>query len=186
MASQVTTTREGAGVDELRTAGRALPGRELMIAEDHEILVRAGNLDARLRSRQYAVNLPLDAAGWFHTATSAASTVTEELVVIGRRDNLCISGGENIYPEEIELALLALSGVHQAVVMPILHREYGQRPIAFVDGDLGQVDRWRAELAERLPSFKIPDQFLAWPTLTGVKPNRRELQRLAEQANSTT
>ena len=106
------------------------------------------------------------------------------LVVIGRRDNLFISGGENIYPEEIEFALLALSGVHQAVVVPLSHREYGQRPVAFVDGNLGQVDGWRKALAERLPSYKIPDRFLPWPAVTGLKPNRRELQRLAEQAHS--
>ena len=54
------------------------------------------------------------------------------LTVTGRRDNMFISGGENIHPEEIEKALLSIKGVAQAIVVPKEDKEFGQRPIAFI------------------------------------------------------
>jgi o-succinylbenzoate---CoA ligase len=180
MASQVTTTLPGCDLDELRTSGHVLAGREMMIGPDEEIRVRGSTLMAGyVQGRQ--LQRPLDAGGWFHTGDLGRWDSAGRLVVIGRRDHLFISGGENVYPEEIELALLDLPGVQQAIVVPVTCREYGQRPVAFVDGDLKQVESWREALARRLPRYKLPDLFLAWPPSIGLKPDRRELKRLAGQ-----
>ena len=54
------------------------------------------------------------------------------LTVTGRRDNMFISGGENIHPEEIEKALLSIKGIAEAIVVPKEDKEFGQRPIAFI------------------------------------------------------
>ena len=54
------------------------------------------------------------------------------LAVTGRRDNMFISGGENIHPEEIEKALLSIKGIVEAIVVPKEDTELGHRPIAFV------------------------------------------------------
>ncbi len=134
MASQVTTTAAGAGDDELRTAGHVLAGRELKIGDDREILVRGETL-FRGYVQQRDMTRPSDADGWFHTGDLGCWDAAGRLIVIGRRDNLFISGGENIYPEEIELVLLDLPGVRQALVVPIASQQYGQRPVAYIDGD---------------------------------------------------
>jgi O-succinylbenzoic acid--CoA ligase len=110
--------------------------------------------DGRLRD-------PRDGDGWFATGDLGTLDGGGRLTVAGRRDRMFISGGENIHPEEIELALLAIDGVVEALVEPIAHPEFGQRPAAFVrlepENALTSDDLAR-ELAARLPRFKIPDR----------------------------
>jgi O-succinylbenzoic acid--CoA ligase len=178
MASQVTTTRVGATADELQTAGKVLPGRELTLSPEGEILVRGATLFLGY-VRGPAIDRPLDQQGWFATGDLGRWDKDGRLIVEGRRDNLFISGGENIYPEEIERELLNLPNVHQAIVVPVANPQYGQRPVAFVDSDVWQPDRWRQALAARLPRYKLPDSFLAWPEPTGLKANRTGLRELA-------
>ncbi|MEX2015207.1 MAG: hypothetical protein WD873_01130, partial [Candidatus Hydrogenedentales bacterium] len=81
------------------------------------------------------------------------------------KDNLIISGGENIQPEEIEAALLAIPGVLRAAVLPVPDPTYGQRPVAFVMTASGEMDgaALRDELAAHLAKYKLPDRFMPWP-----------------------
>ena len=113
MASQVTTTPPGASPGELRTAGRVLPGREVSISGGGEILVRGETLFAGYVDGE-KVDRPLDADGWFHTGDLGDLDEDGYLRVLGRSDNLFISGGENIQPEEIEEALCSLEGVERS------------------------------------------------------------------------
>jgi O-succinylbenzoic acid--CoA ligase len=81
-------------------------------------------------------------------------------------DNLFISGGENVQPEELEEALCRLEGVEEAVVVPVPDEEFGHRPVAFVRtiGAEGPELGGLAQALERvLPRFKIPISFHAWP-----------------------
>ncbi|MGF1471078.1 MAG: o-succinylbenzoate--CoA ligase [Rubrobacteraceae bacterium] len=164
MASQVTTTPPDASGRELRTAGRVLPYREVSISGTGEILVRGETLFAGYVEGE-EVDLPLDADGWFHTKDLGELDVEGRLIVRGREDNLFISGGENVQPEEIEAALERLKGVERAVVVPVPDEEFGERPAAFVqvaDKD-PRVDRLSGALEEELPRYKIPVAFYRWP-----------------------
>ncbi|MDP6631334.1 MAG: o-succinylbenzoate--CoA ligase [Kiritimatiellia bacterium] len=186
MGSQVTTTDR----HDLRTrpdsAGRLLPYREAKVSDTGELFVRGRTL-----CQGYLVDGTIrpcvDAAGWFHTGDSGAFDVEGHLSVTGRRDRLFISGGENIYPEEIETALLALPGIEEAVVVAVPHTEYAARPVAFVRAEVGvdvETDTIRAALTGRLESFKRPDQILAWPAdypTGGIKTDRPFLRRRALQ-----
>jgi o-succinylbenzoate---CoA ligase len=168
MASQVTTTPPGASRKELRTSGRLLPHREVGISGDGEILVRGETLFAGYVEGD-AVYRPLDADGWFHTGDIGDLSENGYLRVLGRKDNLFVSGGENIQPEEIEEALLSLEGVEEAVVVPISDPEFGARPVAFVrtaDG-IVEPDAFARVLRMVLPGFKIPVDFYAWPEEAG-------------------
>jgi O-succinylbenzoic acid--CoA ligase len=180
MASQVTTSAPGAGDDELRTAGRVLRGREVRITADGEIVVRGETLFCGYVNG-HSLTCPWDADGWFATGDLGAWDAAGRLIVLGRRDNCFISGGENIYPEEIERVLLDQRGVRQAIVVPVADERFGQRPVAFVEGDAWEPDEWCKALALHLPRFKLPDRFLAWPDQVGLKPHRPDFQRLAEE-----
>lgn len=86
------------------------------------------------------------------------------LQIKGRKDNMMISGGENIHPEEIESALQSCPGISQAVVAAKNDAKYGQRPIAFIQRKAGCSDEFiRRYLQSKLASYKIPDSFLPWP-----------------------
>jgi O-succinylbenzoic acid--CoA ligase len=181
MASQVTTTPPGAPPEALRTAGRVLPEREVLISQEGEILVRGATLFAGY-VEDGKLDLPLDTDGWFHTGDLGESDENGYLRVLGRKDNLFVSGGENIQPEEIEEALSALPGVEAAVVVPVDDPEFGQRPAAFVRMEHGNTVDFALELEQVLPRFKIPIAFYAWPEEGGgMKVNRvtfRERARL--------
>jgi O-succinylbenzoic acid--CoA ligase len=130
----------------------------------------AGYFDAEAGS----VILPLDAQGWFRTG-DVGKWENGKLTILGRKDNMFISGGENIQPEEIELLLSAIPGVEQAVVVGVSSEEYGARPVAFVSSESGFSEaNMREILASRLPKYKIPERFFAWPesATLGLKPNR--------------
>jgi len=183
MASQVTTTPPGARPEQLRTAGRVLPKREVSISERGEILVRGETLFAGYVEGE-ELDRPLDPEGWFHTGDLGELDEYGYLRVGGRMDNLFISGGENIQPEEIEEALCRLEGVDEAVVVPVPDEEFGARPVAFVrmnDGDPRDLAR---ELEPVLPRYKIPISFHPWPeeARRGIKADRVALSELARRS----
>lgn len=182
-ASQITTTPPGASREALRTSGRTLPHRELRISDEGEVLIRGrtlflGYLDGdELRD-------PTDGEGWFHTGDLGELDADGSLTVRGRLDNMFVSGGENVQPEEIESALKRLPGVEEAVVVPVPDAEFGQRPAAFVRaGGAFEAGTLYAGL-ETLPRFMIPVAFHPWPEAAsgGMKPDRALLARLARES----
>jgi O-succinylbenzoic acid--CoA ligase len=181
MASQVTATPPGASSEELRTAGRVLPHREVSISERGEILVRGETLFAGYADGE-KIDRSLGAGGWFYTGDLGELDENGYLRVRGRMDNLFISGGENIQPEEIEEALCGLEAIEEAVVVPVPDEEFGARPVAFVRMDGGVRDLSR-ELEPVLPRFKIPISFHPWPeeARRGMKADRAALDELARR-----
>ena len=181
MASQVTTGIPHFLPDGV-TSGEVLPGRELMLSDTQEILVRGQTLAKGYFKLGKLFSLT-DADGWYHTGDSG-QWHNNQLKVCGRIDNMFISGGENIHPEEVEQALLTLPEIVQAVVVSMPQDEFGERPAAYiqtVDGTLDAVDI-KKRLAARIARFKIPDYIWLFPTETvnaGIKVNRRYFQQLA-------
>ncbi len=174
-ASQVTTTPPDAAPEELRTSGRVLEHREVSVSADGEILVRGETLFAGYIEGE-EVDRALDAEGWFHTGDLGEFDDVGNLRVLGRLDNLFISGGENIQPEEIEAALERTEGLERAIVVPVPDSEFGERPVAFVQMVVEQIPQDLAEKLEKtLPRFKIPVAFYKWPedADASMKPDRR-------------
>lgn len=182
MASQVTTTR-GRTQEELLTSGALLPYRELYIDRTGEILVRGTTLFRGFVQGE-RVEKAVDTDGWYHTRDTGFIDGNNLLHVTGRVDNMFISGGENIQPEEIEQALLAYPGILQALVVPVSDAEFGERPVAFVwtapDAEFDET-AIRHFLTERLARFKIPLHFFVEPPPeeNAGKLNRREYREQA-------
>jgi long-chain acyl-CoA synthetase len=81
------------------------------------------------------------------------------LFLCDRKRDMVISGGVNIYPAEIEAALLALSGVRDCAVFGIPHDEFGEQLCAYIEPEPEiALDEAiiRAHLSERLADFKVP------------------------------
>ncbi len=185
MASTVTATPPGAGLDALGTSGVVLPHRELKLADDGEILVRGATLFSGYLEGD-TVERPSTGDGWFPTGDLgvwADIGGLRMLRVVGRKDHLFISGGENVQPEEVEAVLGRLPGVRQAVVVPVADAEFGQSPVAFVEAEDWTPEAWRGALAASLARFKIPTAFHPWPdeAQAGMKVNRTRLRERAEQ-----
>ena len=105
------------------------------------------------------------------------------LIVSGRKDNMFISGGENIHPEEIERSLLQFPGTERVAVVAVKDPEFGQRPVAFVKSSVSASEHELRKFLEiTLPRFKIPELFLTWPEFAedGFKPSIKELTQTAQ------
>lgn len=181
MASQVTATPPSAPLEDLHSSGRVLPHREISVAEDGEILVRGRTLFAGY-AENGGMTRPLDAEGWFHTRDLGELSPDGSLHVRGRKDNMFVSGGENVQPEEIEASLLRLPGVEEAAVVPVPDPEFGARPVAFVRRAPSDTPTDLREALERaLPRFKVPLVFHPWPTdaPVGMKVDRAFLRERA-------
>ncbi|MBR2515756.1 MAG: o-succinylbenzoate--CoA ligase [Halomonas sp.] len=175
MASQVCTGIPTAtGV-----VGRPLPGREVRVVEG-EIQVRGETLFCGYLNNG-EIDPVLNDEGWFATRDKGHFTKEGALVVEGRLDNGFISGGENIQPEAIEQRLVDHPGVAQALVVPVPHPEWGERPVAFIDwhGEAVSEQVLSIWVREALPGFMVPDAWLAWPSGVGFKPSRKQFAELA-------
>jgi len=184
MASQVTTTGANEKKHRLATSGKVLNYRQVKI-DRGEILVKGETLFRGYVTAD-GLSLPVDERGWFRTGDLGTVDTDGYLTLLGRKDNMFISGGENIHAEEVEASFHRLPGVVEAVVVPVEDEEFGFRPVAFVRLREGKAVRREVMvrgLAKDLPRFKIPDAIWEWPQEipAGLKPDRGHLTELARK-----
>lgn len=123
------------------------------------------------------------AGGWFHMGDMFVRNPDGTLDFVDRRKYLIKSGGENIYPAEIERVLMAQPGVREAVVVRKPDARWGEVPVAFVACDDPALDG--PQLIERcrgrIAGYKLPKQvvfigFDEFPRSTTGKVKRQELE----------
>ncbi len=186
MASQITTTRPNDTLEHLLTSGKVLPFRELQVSNDGEIMVKGQTLFKGYWDKK-GINRPFTCDGWFKTGDLGYLNKEGYLIVRGRKDNMFISGGENIQPEEIEQRLTQINGIIEAIVVPVEDEEWGQRPVAFVYPDMDkEIDEKNIKkiLENYLPRYKIPDRIFRVPEnidKKGIKLDRGYIKRMAKR-----
>jgi O-succinylbenzoic acid--CoA ligase len=166
-ASQVCTLRPEEAAAHPGSAGRALPGMALRVQGAHgaaaapgtvgEILVRGPGLFSGYEDAAGALTTPF-ADGWFATGDLGELDSGGFLTVHCRRTDLILSGGENLYPAEIEGVLATHPGLADAAVVPSPDPEWGQVPTALLVAraaplPAAELATW---IAARLPGFKRP------------------------------
>ena len=196
-ASGVVALPTGEASEHPAAAGRAMPGVAIRIRlndrpaspdEVGEVEILGGMLCSGY------VDSPADATtvmaatqpdGWFRTGDLGSLDASGLLTVADRRDDLIVSGGENIYPAEVEAVLRRHPGVVDAAVVGRSDRRWGAVPVAvIVASEVDPTDEalaahCRAELAR----YKVPVAFervAVLPRTAGGKLRRREIRnRLA-------
>lgn len=166
-ASQVATL---APHDALRKSGSAgqpllplkvqidIEGEPAAAGQVGEILVRGPMVTPGYFNRPTATAAALQ-DGWLHTDDLGYLDSDGYLYVVDRRDDIIISGGENVYPAEIEEVLLAFPAVAEAGVIGTPDEQWGQVPVAFVVLHPGaELDETviMAFCHERLARYKTP------------------------------
>jgi o-succinylbenzoate---CoA ligase len=145
-----------------------------------EILVRGPMLFRRYRGdpRRTAAALR---DGWLATGDLGRLGSDRRLVVLGRRDDLVISGGVNVHPDEVEAVLARHPGVAEAAVAGRPDPEWGQRVAAFVvprdPARPPSLEELRAFARERLAAAKAPQELVLVPALPRG-PSGKLLRRL--------
>jgi malonyl-CoA/methylmalonyl-CoA synthetase len=152
------------------TVGFPLPGisarivdRDGQDSDDGELLVKGPTVCAGYWHRPDATAAAWN-DGWFRTGDLASRASDGYYTLRGRKSDLIISGGFNIYPREIEELLLEQAGVREAAVCGVPDPVRGEIPVAYIVGDFDS-----AALAvicrEQLASFKVPRRFVRVETI---------------------
>lgn len=206
-SSQVATLAPADAIRKPGSAGRAIYPNELHIArlpdddgrrrvpgdaewaapgEEGEILVRGpvvmkGYFGQPSDSERALEN------GWLHTGDIGRIDSDGYLYVLDRRSDLIITGGENVYPAEVESVLLAHADVAEAGVIGLPDEQWGQRVVAIVrlrSGSRNQdiAETMRAHCRAHLAGYKVPSQVIGTtqplPRTASGKLRREELRRL--------
>ena len=136
------------------TVGFPLPGISVRI-DDGELLVRGPNVFAG-----YWRRLDPFIDGWFRTGDLATRSADGYYTLLGRKSDLIISGGFNIYPREIEEFLLERPGVTEAAVVGVADEVRAEVPVAFIVATSFDADALEQSCRENLASFKVPRRFV--------------------------
>jgi fatty-acyl-CoA synthase len=138
------------------SAGKPYPYVEVDVAADGELLVRGPNVFAGYWRNEEATAATL-AGGWLHTGDLVDRDDDGYFWIKGRVKEMYISGGENVYPAEVESALHEHPHVADAAVVGVPDDTWGEVGIAFVVADGGVTeDELIAFARERLARFKVP------------------------------
>jgi fatty-acyl-CoA synthase len=147
------------------TAGRPVAGTDLRILDDdgHELPTgEVGRIAVRSDSHfdGYTSGETKDfAAGFMVSGDVGRLDERGRLFVVGRDDEMIVSGGENVYPLEVEEALNAHDDVREAAVVGVDDDQYGQRLAAFVvlEPDRGTTaDDLKGHVKAQLAGYKVP------------------------------
>ena len=139
------------------------------------------------------LNIP-DAMGkamrgeWFSAGDLGRIDDEGYLYLVDRKNDMIISGGENVYPREVEEVLLAHPAIDQAAVVGLPHEHWGEQVVAYVVVRAGMNvtdDELKAACQARLSRYKVPKEFRVvgdLPRNRMGKVDRRELHELNRNA----
>ena len=189
--------------DKLATVGRPMPGHDIRIIDEDGRLLPAGKVgevvgrSAAMMNGYHNKPEKTAAAEWWspegerfiRTGDLAMFDADGFITLIGRKKEMIISGGVNIYPVDLEEALLAHPAVQEAAVIGASSREWGETPVGFVTLDPGEgveaedlraFANARLGKMQRLSAVRVVDEL---PRSAIGKILKRELQdRLALEA----
>jgi acyl-CoA synthetase (AMP-forming)/AMP-acid ligase II len=178
--------------DRLNSVGKPLPGVEIKILDESgadatigvsgEIAIRTSSNMAEYFEMPEATAATIDAQGWLRSGDAGYLDANGFLYLRDRVKDLIISGGENIYPAEVENAIYGHPDVAEVAVIGIPDAKWGEAVKAMVvlkPGKIGDVDDILAYAGQRIARFKLPksiDFVSGLPRNHSGKLLRRELR----------
>jgi len=163
-------------------------GNELPPETPGEIVVRGPNVLCEYWRNEAATREVLH-HGWFRTGDIGLRDAEGYFWVRDRKNNLIISGGENIYPAEIERVLLEHPDVSECAVVGRPDPRFDEVPIAYVIRRTGSqvgVDDLKAHVQRQLARFKVPREILFVDDLPRTALGKVQHFMLKELAAKTT
>lgn len=148
------------------TVGRPLVGNSVRVCDASGDPVKLGEL-GRLQVCGPLILNP-DADGWFDTGDLGQIDAHGFLNVKGRADSMIVSGGENVYPHEVENVLKTHPCVFEVAIVVVKDEEFAHKMVAAVvlerDGTL-DGETLREWLKQRLERFKVPRRIVVVPVI---------------------
>jgi acyl-CoA synthetase (AMP-forming)/AMP-acid ligase II len=195
----VTYAKKAPGQQEVmaKTIGRAQPEGEVRVQKDDgmpckpgetgEIQVRARYCMAGYFNRPEATAAAYSRDGWLRTGDTARVREDGNLEFVGRRSEVYKSGGYNVYPREIELALEEHPEIEMSAVVGVpdpLYDEVGWAYVLPIPGSELDADTLRAWCLSRLANYKVPKRFIINDRLPMLPVGKVDKVRLRAEATA--
>ncbi|MFJ2443994.1 MULTISPECIES: long-chain-fatty-acid--CoA ligase [unclassified Streptomyces] len=166
-------------LDKLGSAGIAMPYTEVRVVdavtneplkpgESGEIVVRGPNVTAGYWNNQQATAAAFDGEGWFHSGDIGYLDEDGYLFIVDRLKDMIISGGENVYPAEVERVLAAMPGVVDVAVVGVADDQWGESVAAVVtvaEDTAISLEDVREYAAGHLARYKLPRRLKLVPAV---------------------
>lgn len=133
---------------------------EVKPGEVGHLIVRGPNVMKEYWNRLEATKDAIQ-DGWFHTGDLARVDEEGFVYIVGRKKEMIISGGENIYPLEVEQVITQIPDVLEVGVIGITDIKWGEVPIAFIaikEGSSLTVEEVQAHCMQYLAKYKVPKE----------------------------
>lgn len=184
MSSQICTTNKNDIFKKHWSSGHLLKYRKLRIDQKSQILVKGQTLFEGYLNGENIVPPVVDSDGWFATGDLGKYDPDTGLEVTGRVDNMFISGGENIHPEETERLLMNQFSLKRVHVVPVENEKYGFVPVVFMETEDDKTinkTELQFKLQGKIAKYKIPVRVFNYPygIERGIKISRSELKLYA-------
>ena len=160
-------------------------GNDVSVGDVGEILVDGPNVfsgywrDAEKTAAAFAIDA--DGRRWYRSGDLASFDVENDVYrIVGRKKELIISGGFNVYPREVESEMDRFPGVRASALVGMPDPLRGEIPVAFIEADACDPDALHAFLQTRLASFKLPKRIHRIVALPRNALGKIEKHRLAE------
>ncbi len=138
-------------------------GRDVRTGESGEVLVKGANVTPGYWNNAPATRAAFTSDGWLRTGDVGRMDADGYVTIVDRIKDMFISGGENVYPAEVEHALLAHPEVQEAAVIGVTDDRWGEVGRAFVVPRANarpEPERLRAFCRERVAGYKVPKTIL--------------------------
>lgn len=184
-SSQIVTLSPEDALEKIGSSGKPLFPAQLKInAEEDgvgEILVKGPMVTKGYFNNDEATEKSIK-DGWLVTGDLGYTDQDGFLYVVDRRNDLIISGGENIYPTEIESVLSGLDGVREAGVVGKPDDKWGQVPVAFIVTNHTSVslDEIQKFARKHLAGYKVPKEIYFTENLPRNASNKLVRNKLLE------
>ncbi len=163
---------------------RDTEGRKLALGQEGEICVKGPNIMKGYLNNREDTEAAFWPDGWFRSGDIGVLDEKGYLFIVDRLKDMIITGGENVYPREVEEALYAMEGVAECAVVGVPDKEWGERVVAFVvprEARTVTVPETKAFLKTRLSPYKVPKEYIIvkeMPKSAAGKILKRELRTL--------
>jgi long-chain acyl-CoA synthetase len=142
---------------------RDLEGRPVESGREGEICIRGRNIMNGYLNNPEATEAVFWEDGWFRSGDLGFLDSDGYLYIVDRLKDLIITGGENVYPREVEEVLYSRTEIQECAVIGLPDPEWGERVAAFIvlKPGFSQVPQdLKASLKARLAPFKVPKEFI--------------------------
>ena len=160
---------------------RDAEGREVKADEVGEMYIRGPHVSSGYWNNQPATQESYLPGGWFRTGDLARRDAEGFFYIAGRRKEMFISGGVNVYPAEIEGALVTHPAVADAAVVAVPDERWGEAAVAFVVAANTSGEELGAYLATKIAKYKVPRRFIFVDSLPRTPYGKVEKGKLRDQ-----